>query len=847
MRPVEGLLDILTLYRARLRNRTVLVQEVFAALGLAVGVALLFASQISSTSLDQSVSQLTKQIVGRTNQLQIETRGPGGFSESLRGEVKRLPGVVSVLPMLEQPVSVIGPHGRRSVELLGADPHLARLGGPLIGRFSASQLAAMQVVALPEATAEAIGADGLQPIKVQVGAHVRDTLLGAVLHRGEVGALADTPVALTPIAYAQKLTGTVGKVSRLFVRVRRGQLGIAKRALARLAAAKHLNLEPAMFDAMMFAQASTPESEGELLFSAISALVGFMLALNALLITVPARRKMLDAVRLSGATRGMCIRILLLDAGALAASGTILGLALGDLLSIEVFKSTPGYLASAFPIGNDRIVAPQSILIASAAGMGAALIGVLWPLRDLLHAPRAGDAHHRKWSTSASWAARLLVGGSCLGATTAILLLAPQAAITGMVLLIVALALLLPILFDAAVFLLDLAQRPLLSASTKLAITELQTPGTRVRALAIAATGAVAVFGIVSIGGARSNLQRGLDASAHAIDSSADIWVTPAGQSSVLTTQAFKSVRARLSGIPGVREVGIYRGSFLDWGVRRLWIQAQPPQSQAPVPAGQITEGDLHAARLRVRSGGWAVLSEDLAHEHGLHVGEEFLLPAPHPVHLRVAALATNLGWPPGAIVMAAADYARAWASNDPSAYEIQTQPGASSQHVRNLVQRALSAYPGLRAETLHARLLRHYELISQGLGRLSQIRTLVLLAAILATVGAMGAMLWQRRPLVAWVKCQGYSRGVLWRWLSAECAAMLGVGCMIGALFGIYGQLLISHALVIVTGFPVDVHVATVIVIGSFALVSLVAVAVVSLAGYLVVRVPARTTSPAY
>ena len=36
-----------------------------------------------------------------------------------------------------------------------------------------------------------------------------------------------------------------------------------------------------------------------------------------------------------------------------------------------------------------------------------------------------------------------------------------------------------------------------------------------------------------------------------------------------------------------------------------------------------------------------------------------------------MAALSTNIGWAPGAIVMNAADYARAWVSHDASAYNV--------------------------------------------------------------------------------------------------------------------------------------------------------------------------------
>ena len=69
--------------------------------------------------------------------------------------------------------------------------------------------------------------------------------------------------------------------------------------------------------------------------------------------------------------------------------------------------------------------------------------------------------------------------------------------------------------------------------------------------------------------------------------------------------------------------------------------------------------------RRALRAGGWLVLSQALAAEHHLHIGEAFTLPSPHPTRFRVAAISTNIGWAPGAIVMNADDYARAWGSHD--------------------------------------------------------------------------------------------------------------------------------------------------------------------------------------
>jgi putative ABC transport system permease protein len=842
-----SLSDILWLYRARLRARAVLVQECFAILGIAVGVALLFASQVASTSLTHSVSQLDSQIVGNT-QLQLAARGPDGFDERLLGAARRVPGVQSALPVLEQQASLIGPKGaQRSVDLIGTDPRFAHFAGQLLRRFSAAQLAAQRAIALPTQLAEEIGAGPLETIKLQVGASVVPTLIGATLGKEDIGELVHSPVALAPVGYAQTLTGMKGRITRIFVRAQPGREREVRAGLERLAATAPVNVEPANLETKLFAVAAAPENQGETLFSAVSALVGFMFALNAMLITVPSRRKLIDDIRPQGATLWMTVQILLFDAAVLGVLACILGLGFGELLSLAVFHSAPGYLSFAFPVGNERIVTWQSIALSICAGLTAACVGVLWPLRDVLaRAPRAeGDAG----STPRRWILARLAGGALsLGLTAVILLVDPQAASLGDLTLIVALVCLLPFLFDGIVNVFEWAQRPFNGASPIIAVTELRTTPTRIRSLAIAATAAIAVFGTVAVQGSQSNLQRGLDASARGIDSGADVWVAPRGEANAFATTAFTGPNpSTLARLPGVRTLGLYRGSFLNWGDRRLWVLAPPRSSEQPIPPSELVSGNLAGAVAKVRKGGWAVLSQALAAEHHLHVGDAFTLPSPRPTTLRVAALSTNLGWPPGAVILDSNTYARAWESSAPSAYEIQTAPGVSPLTVRGEVARALGSQTGLVAETTSEREHLHYVLASQGLSRLTQIRLLVLIAALLAVAGALGAMIWQRRDLVAFIKCEGYRRGVLWRWLCCESALLIAAGCAIGAVFGLFGQLVVSHALASATGFPISLDVEALAAVSSFTLVSVIAVLVIALPGYLVVRVPPRTVSPAY
>ncbi|MGA2164535.1 MAG: FtsX-like permease family protein [Solirubrobacteraceae bacterium] len=834
------------IYEARLEARAVLVQEGFAILGIAVGVALLFASQISSTSLTRSVAQLDSQLVGSA-QLQLTARGPEGFGERLLGEVRRLPGVQDAMPIADSQVNLVGPGGERSVDLIGVDPHTVRASGPLLRRFSAKQLSAQQAIALPAPLAGEIGAGPLVAVRLQIGARFAETLVGATLQEGDIGELVHNPIAMAPLGYAQRLTGMSGRLTRIFVRFDPARAGEVHAALAQLARAWHVNLVSGQFEARLFAVAVAPESKSEELFSGISALVGFMFALNAMLITVPARRKLIEDVRPHGATRWMTVEILLFDAAVIGVLACILGLVLGDILSIAVFRSTPGYLASAFPVGNNRIVTWQSVALAVAAGMTAAIVGVLWPVRQILARPLQPPSdsadHRRTWT-----AARLIIGLLCLILTTVILVADTQAAVVGNIALVIALVCLLPFMFDGLVGAFKHVSNLLDGVGSALAVTELQTPQTRVRSLAIAATAAVAVFGVVEFQGTQANLERGLASSIRSTDSSADVWVIPSGRSSIQPTTPFKAVdAATLARLPGVGRLGVYRGSFLNWGDRRLWILAPSSDIGHPVPVGQLISGNPILASERVREGGWAVLSQALAEEHHLRVGQAFTLPSPRPLTLRVAALTTNLGWPPGAIVLSSSGYARAWANSDPSAYQIQTAAGASATAVRTLVRRALASEPGLAVETATEREQRHYAVAAQGLSRLTQIRLLVLIAAMLAVVGAMGAMIWQRRDLIAFIKCHGYEEGVLWRWLLCEAAVLLMAGCSIGAIFGLYAQLLGSHFLATVTGFPIVFSIEGLAAISSFGLVCVIALAVVALPGYLVVRVPPNTTSPAY
>ena len=833
------LANALHLYRLRLRAR--FVQECLAVVGIAAGVALLFASQVSSTSLQSSVSQLSRGIVGDAS-LQLLARDPHGFPQSMLARVRAIPGVRVAAPLLEAQAEAIGPHGRESIQLIGADPSLARLGGRLVRHISLTPFGEIGAVVLPSPLAHKLGVTKFgQEVTLQLDGHTVQAPLYAQLHENQIGALVASPLAISQLSYTQELTGLAHRVSRILVYPTAGKAGSVHHALERLADGR-LNVESIDYDEKLFAKAATASNQSTALFAAISALVGFLFAFNATLLTVPQRRRLIADLRRDGYTPVTVIAVLLLDAVALGLFACALGLVLGEELSIHLFHSNPAFLSLAFALGSQRVVTWQSVALAVAGGMGAAIVAVLSPLRDIFaRDPLAAIAPRRRSGgagPSSGWR-RSLAGLACLAGATALLLAAPDAAIPGMALLVAALLLELPIVLHGALVAVKRIAGSIVSPIPHVATMELSAA--RSRAVAIAATGAIAVFGSVAIGGAHGDLLAGLENATRDSNASTDLWVAPSGSYNLLQTTPFApSQRTKLGALPGVRAVRLYRSGLLDYGPRRVLVTAPAGESTPLLPADQLLSGNLRQATARVRQGGWLVLSQALAEEHRLGVGSAFTLPSPEPQTFRVAALSTNLGWAPGAIVMSSAAYARAWASPDASAYSVLLTPGASPQAASHEIAAALGPNSGLTVQTATEHAHEQSSLSREALASLTQIATLIPIVAVLAMAAAMGAMVWQRRPRLAKLKLEGIARVSLWRTILLESLILLLVGCLTGALFGLYGQQLADRALAHVINFPVVYSLTGAGALRILALVCATALAIVAIPGYLAASVPA-------
>ena len=281
--------NVLRLYRVRLRAR--LAQECLAIVGIAAGVALLFASQVSSSSLQSSVAQLSRGIVGDAT-LQLLARDPHGFPESTLGLVRRIPGVRVAAPLLEAGANAIGPKGSESVELVGADSSLSALGGALVRHTALAPFGGIGAVVLPAPLARAIGVTKFgQEVTFQLAGRTVQAPLYTQLHERQIGPLIASPVAIAPLSFAQEMTGLRARVSRILVQPAAGSEARVRAALQTLAGGR-LDVEATGYDETLFAKAAAASNQSTALFAVISALVGFLFAFNAMLLTVPQRRRL---------------------------------------------------------------------------------------------------------------------------------------------------------------------------------------------------------------------------------------------------------------------------------------------------------------------------------------------------------------------------------------------------------------------------------------------------------------------------------------------------------------------------------------------------------------------------
>jgi putative ABC transport system permease protein len=808
-------------YRRHLRVQP--LRELMAVMGVAAGVALLFAVQIAHHSITGSFEQIAHGVAGQAT-LEVAARGPEGFGENLAGAIERTPGVRHAAPILSVPILASGPHGSRALTLVGADERVNALHGSLSSEFERiSEASHRGLLLLTEASAGAIGArvsgGATARVTVQIAGHSEPMTLDATVPSAALGAAADSPIAAAPLAIVQNISGLQGRLTRVLIVPQPGREAQLARALsARFGSTT--NVRATGTEVQLLSDAAASEKQITLLFGAISLVAGIVLAYNALLLASEERRRFIVYLIETGARDSMIVASLFFDALILGLAGCALGLLAGDAISLVAYRALPGYIAAAFVLGGGRVIDNQTVLIALAGGLLAAFVAALLPALLTLRAGAASEpegvgrtlALTRRLHISDT----LLFAGGALLLTVSVLVsaLAPATTVVALVGLTIGLVICLPMILRRLLMLARALSRRTGDPAARLSVAELRS--TPARSVALLATGTIAAFLMVLIGGSVANVKAAVHRGAGDLLSSAEIWVKPGGPENVYTTEQFpyRAPQRRLQSLENVgivRSVLPWRDSFLDLPEhagnpgRRVWVLGVPPQLGAQIAPSQLLEGSLQTADRRLREGGWVALSQTIARAEHLRLGGRVTLPTPAGWEsFRLAATTANYGWLPGAIVMNGAEVARFWSADTATELAVTLQPGVAAEQGLRAVQAALGPGAALSAQTTEQRRAEVGSVLDSTLTRLNDTTIVVLITTIASVIALMMAAVWQSRRRFHSLISIGMSFTQLARLIFFESGTVLIGGCVIGIAAGLTGQYLIDGWLHHTTGSPV-------------------------------------------
>lgn len=825
-------------YRQRLRRQ--LAAELLAGAGIAVGVALVFGVLLANSSITGSAPALIRAVEGNAR-LELQARSSEGFSEALALRAGRVPGVHYAAFVLREDGELLGPDGRRAVQVVGLSAGIVALHGSATRNLGTGAELANGGVGLPTPLARGVGARGGGRVELLVGGVERAAPVGAVLDSATIGAVAQAPIVIAALGVAQVLTEAPGRVTEVLIEPYPGADARVAAELRSVTAGR-VNVVSAGSELRLLEATAKPLGQSTSLFAAIGAMVGLLFAANAMLLTFPERRRLVAELHTNGFGVRQIQAIVVSQALVLGVLASLAGLALGVALAHTIFGQSTVYLAAAFPIASHQNIDLTITLLAFAGGVSAAVLVSLAPLlvlRSSSPSAAARGAEHavQHWGDRAARTLGLL--GAGLVAGVSVLVLAdPALTILGGVLLALAVPCLIPVSFDAVLLAVKWLGRRRRDSTISLAAIELNATATR--SIALIAVAALAVYGSVAIQGARADLTRGLDEAVVEYLDTAQVWV--AANDKFLTVDSFKDdgAAALIARAPGVAAVRVYEGGLLDVGSRSLWIRARSPLDDRMIQKSQLLEGNLAHGEALIRRGGWAAISGAFTAERRLHVGERFTLGTPTGVaSFGVAAITTNTGWSPGAITINLNDYRRFWDSYRPAALEVSLKPGVSPAAGRRSVLAALKGRPGLRVQTLSERVASFQASAREGLRSLGQIAALLLITAALAVAAVLSASIWQRRSRLASLSAQGFDHMQLWRAVVLESVVAVTVGCAVGALLGLYGHALASRWLALSTGFPAPFSLGLGAILEALAIVVGCTVLLAGVLGYRSARVP--------
>lgn len=370
-------------------------QGLLAVLGVALGVAVVASIGLANAAAERAFDLSTEAALGRATHQVLGA--VGGLDESVFLALRALPADLRPIaaPVLEGRFTTPRLPGR-ALTLLGIDPFFEAPVRPYLGGLGSGRadLAAWLTrpggLLLARSAAESAGLAVGDSFDIVLDGETRKAVLIGTLEppRG-MAAASTTDLALADLATAQELLGRWGKLSHIDLVVPAGENGAAQLAALRQHLPAGIEIAPASSRGRSFEELTRAFRVNLNALALLAFLCGLFLIFNTMTFSVVSRRSNLGLLRALGTTRREILGLILGEAAVVGATGTVLGLGLGILLSrglVRLVSRTLNDLYFALEVDRAGLIAGP-LLAAAALGLGGTLLAAWLPAREATRAP----------------------------------------------------------------------------------------------------------------------------------------------------------------------------------------------------------------------------------------------------------------------------------------------------------------------------------------------------------------------------------------------------------------------------------------------------------------------------
>ncbi|HEV7774143.1 MAG TPA: FtsX-like permease family protein [Conexibacter sp.] len=767
--------------------------------GIAAAVSLVVAITVVNAAVRGTVRDTA---VGLAGVAQLEAR-PFGAPSLAPAAIRRTnsaPGVGTAVPSTQQITRM--QHGGAATRVLvaGMPPSIAALFPNGFGDATAAVVdpAAGSVVLSPH-LAETLGAGAGDAVTVATPTGTRRLFVGAVLPNGVLSSVNGGDLALTGLAYSQRLFDRPGKVDRLYITPARGQsVEALQRQLRRTLYGKAIVGDPgasaAPFEHTFDGIATTTQQ-----IRAVALLVALFLVLNTMAMSLAERRADLALLVTGGTQRGPIVAAFVAEAALVGLAGGALGTVIGFLLAHRLVEQAGAVYESVLPItsaGAVHLTARQALLGvlsgAAVAMAGAAFVARrvvrLTPIEALAPAAPYAVSAQSRGPRSGLLALGGLVATACAALVVAFAPVGSHPELLGLALMLTLAGslLLLPFLVGALSAGSRRAWPQLLGVRGRLAADGLvRAPGrTTVAAGALGLTIALVVASASGLGSFRQEVNR-----AATTWFAAPLYVRANGEGLLASDQPLPvSLRRRLAAIEGVRAAYPIRAALLERRNQQVAILAFPIAQAArhgDQLTGDVPVRDQHLVAAVGR--GQVVASRLTARRHRLHTGSILHVSVAGTDHrFRVAGTFNDLA-STDAVYLEHSIYTRLSEDEDADRFALMLDSGANRAVVAARVQRFLDAN-GLPGTVATRGKMESYVLdLVNGLFSLAGGAQLAaLLIAAMVVLNTMLTVTFERRRELGLQRMLGMTGRQQAGTVVLEAVAMSAVGAALAVLLGL-------------------------------------------------------------